>query len=137
MTTEITNKAGIYYTLGARRLDSLQEVIYFCSYIYTKINQPAPITFKTGLLGLGQFEKFLTYEMGPYIQSDRKNVVISPPKKFIMEPYGEINIGYNKYLDPFFLEARRYQGLPISSGNIEFYIDDNLIDVFKTNITNE
>jgi hypothetical protein len=134
MPTENTNKVDIYYTLGARRFDTLQEVLDFCSYIYTKINQPAPITFKTGTIGLRQFEKLLTYDLGSYVQSDRKNVVVHPPKKFIMEPYGEINIGYNKYLDHFFLEARRYQGLPISGGDIEFYIDDNAICTFKNNV---
>jgi hypothetical protein len=129
-----SNKAELYYTLNTHKIGNFTDVLNYCIKICTILNTSAPITFKTGILGLKQFEKILNFDLLPYIDINNKETVTIPLTGFNSQSYEEIKIGYNKFLDHFVLEARSFQGLPISSGNIEFYIDDNAIATFQTNI---
>lgn len=123
-----SNKTELYYTLNTHNIGNFTEVLNYCAKAYTLLNILKPITFKTGTLGLIQFEEIFNLDKGTLTNAREQSTNIE------MHPFGKINIGYNKLLDRSISEARRYQSLPISSGEIEFYIDGDAFLTFQTNI---
>lgn len=116
----------IYYT------GDVNEIIAYCS-----ASMPRGVTnvkFETGTLGLMEFNKLLENPDGAYLPSDRKDVVYQERKKFIIVPYGEIDLVYDGELDISKISSFRFRGLPLSSATVKVYCNEELFATFYLKI---
>lgn len=120
----------INYTLNTHKIGTFTDVLNYCGKIYTMLNIIMPVTFKTGTFGLVQFEEMFGLDKDTLTNTANRE----QNNNIEMSPFGKISIGYNRFLDHFILETRRYQSFPISSGDIEFYIDGDALLTFKANV---
>lgn len=110
----------------------VNEIIAYCS-----ASIPIGVTnvrFETGTLGLMEFSKLLENPDGTYLPSDRKGVVYQERKKFIIVPYGEIDLVYDGELDISKIETRAFRGLPLSSATVKVYCNEELFVTFYLKI---
>lgn len=128
-------------TLLDKKIGSFYDVI---KYLRNNIKSEKPYhnrvyEFHTGSLGLIFINEFIL-ESFPYsdfgtTEGNRLNTVTQQTAcVFYIEPFGKIEVKYDKKLDETFLGNRKYSGLPLSSATLKLMEGDKELITFYAEV---